>query len=283
MRKLIAFLIKYSVVILFILLELLSFGLIVNNNGYQKSVFFSSGNTVLASLYEVSNSVVEYFYLRQANNGLALENTQLKNQLVELKNQLQVIAPADSVTQNQLQVDPQNEISYIYAKVIHNSTNKMQNYITLNKGERDGIRVDMGVVNEDGVVGIVAKVTEKFSVVIPVINPKLQINSKFKSNNYSGPIVWEGKDYRFTKLNDIARHVKFALGDTLITSGYTYSFPEGILIGTVDDFVINESDAYYDIKIRLAVNFRTLSHVQVINYINYEEQRQLEKSVTQQP
>lgn len=283
MRKLIAFLIKYSVVILFILLELLSFGLIVNNNGYQKSVFFSSGNTVLASLYEVSNSVVEYFYLRQANNGLALENTQLKNQLVELKNQLQVIAPADSVTQNQLQVDPQNEISYIYAKVIHNSTNKMQNYITLNKGERDGIRVDMGVVNEDGVVGIVAKVTEKFSVVIPVINPKLQINSKFKSNNYSGPIVWEGKDYRFTKLNDIARHVKFALGDTLITSGYTYSFPEGILIGTVDDFVINESDAYYDIKIRLAVNFRTLSHVQVINYLNYEEQRQLEKSVTQQP
>lgn len=283
MRKLIAFLIKYSVVILFILLELLSFGLIVNYNGYQKSVFFSSGNTVLASLYEVSNSVVEYFYLRQANNGLALENTQLKNQLVELKNQLQVIAPADSVTQNQLQVDPQNEISYIYAKVIHNSTNKMQNYITLNKGERDGIRVDMGVVNEDGVVGIVAKVTEKFSVVIPVINPKLQINSKFKSNNYSGPIVWEGKDYRFTKLNDIARHVKFALGDTLITSGYTYSFPEGILIGTVDDFVINESDAYYDIKIRLAVNFRTLSHVQVINYLNYEEQRQLEKSVTQQP
>ncbi|MDD3194559.1 MAG: rod shape-determining protein MreC [Paludibacter sp.] len=283
MRKLIAFLIKYSVVILFILLELLSFGLIVNNNGYQKSVFFSSGNTVLASLYEVSNSVVEYFYLRQANNGLALENTQLKNQLVELKNQLQVIAPADSVNQNQLQVDPQNEISYIYAKVIHNSTNKMQNYITLNKGERDGIRVDMGVVNEDGVVGIVAKVTEKFSVVIPVINPKLQINSKFKSNNYSGPIVWEGKDYRFTKLNDIARHVKFALGDTLITSGYTYSFPEGILIGTVDDFVINESDAYYDIKIRLAVNFRTLSHVQVINYLNYEEQRQLEKSVTQQP
>ena len=283
MRKLIAFLIKYSVVILFILLELLSFGLIVNNNGYQKSVFFSSGNTVLASLYEVSNSVVEYFYLRQANNGLALENTQLKNQLVELKNQLQVIAPADSVNQNQLQVDPQNEISYIYAKVIHNSTNKMQNYITLNKGERDGIRVDMGVVNEDGVVGIVAKVTEKFSVVIPVINPKLQINSKFKSNNYSGPIVWEGKDYRFTKLNDIARHVKFALGDTLITSGYTYSFPEGILIGTVDDFVINESDAYYDIKIRLAVNFRTLSHVQVINYLNYEEQRQLEKSVPQQP
>ena len=283
MRKLIAFLIKYSVVILFILLELLSFGLIVNNNGYQKSVFFSSGNTVLASMYEVSNSVVEYFYLRQANNGLALENTQLKNQLVELKNQLQVIAPADSVNQNQLQVDPQNEISYIYAKVIHNSTNKMQNYITLNKGERDGIRVDMGVVNEDGVVGIVAKVTEKFSVVIPVINPKLQINSKFKSNNYSGPIVWEGKDYRFTKLNDIARHVKFALGDTLITSGYTYSFPEGILIGTVDDFVINESDAYYDIKIRLAVNFRTLSHVQVINYLNYEEQRQLEKSVTQQP
>ncbi len=282
MRKLIAFLIRYSVVILFVLLELLSFGLIVNNNGYQKSVFFSSGNTVLASMYEVSNSVVEFFYLRQANNGLAYENTQLKNQIIDLRNQLNSLKPLLSDTTVRLKVEPENEISYIYAKVIHNSTNKMQNYITLNKGARDGIRVDMGVVNEEGVVGIVSKVTEKFSVVIPVLNPKLQINSKFKKNNYSGPVVWEGKDYRYAKLNDIARHVKFSLGDSLITSGYTYSFPEGILVGTVDDFVIRESDAYYNIKIKLAVNFRTLSHVKVINYLNYEEQHQLEQSVLNQ-
>ncbi len=282
MRKLIAFLIKFSVVILFILLELLSFGLIVNNNGYQKSVFFSSSNTVLASLYEISNSVVEFFYLRQANNGLAYENTRLNNEIIELKNQLNSLKPLMSDSTNPVYVQPENEISYIYAKVIHNSTNKMLNYITLNKGSRDGIRVDMGVVNEEGVVGIVSKVTEKFSVVIPVLNPKLQINSKFKKNNYSGPIVWEGKDYRFAKLNDIARHVKFSLGDSLITSGYTYSFPEGILIGTVDDFIIQESDAYYNIRVKLAVNFRTLSHVRVINYLNYEEQRKLEQSVSSQ-
>jgi rod shape-determining protein MreC len=279
MRKLIAFLIKYSIVILFISLELLSFGLIVNNNGYQKSVFFSSGNTALASLYEISNSVVEYFYLRQANDGLANENTQLKNEIVVLRNKLQSIIPDSALTA--VSVDPQNEISYIYAKVIHNSTNKMQNYITLNKGSREGIRVDMGVINEEGVVGIVSKVTEKFSVVIPVLNPKMQVNSKFLKNNYSGPVVWEGEDYRYAKLNDIARHVKFSLGDSLITSGYTYSFPEGILIGTVDDFTIKESDAYYNIRIKLAVNFRTLSHVQVINYLNYEEQRKLEQSVSQ--
>jgi rod shape-determining protein MreC len=282
MRKLIAFLIKFSVVILFILLELLSFGLIVNNNGYQKSVFFSSSNTVLASLYEISNSVVEFFYLRQANNGLAYENTRLNNEIIELKNQLNSLKPLMGDSTNPVYVQPENEISYIYAKVIHNSTNKMLNYITLNKGSRDGIRVDMGVVNEEGVVGIVSKVTEKYSVVIPVLNPKLQINSKFKKNNYSGPIVWEGKDYRFAKLNDIARHVKFSLGDSLITSGYTYSFPEGILIGTVDDFIIQESDAYYNIRVKLAVNFRTLSHVRVINYLNYEEQRKLEQSVSSQ-
>jgi len=281
MRKLIAFLIKYSVLILFIALELLSFSLIVNNNGYQKSVFFSSGNTMLASLYQVSNSVVEYFFLQQANEGLSSENTQLKNEIVNLRNQLQSISADTTVQLLNLPIDPQNEISYIHAKVIHNSTNKMQNFITLNKGERDGIRVDMGVVNEEGVVGIVSKVTEKFSVVIPILNPKMQINSKFIKNNYSGPIVWEGKDYRFARLNDIARHVKFSLGDSLITSGYTYSFPEGILIGTVDDFTIKESDAYYNIRIKLAVNFRTLSHVQVINYLNYEEQRILEQSVIQ--
>lgn len=279
MRKLIAFLIRYSLVILFIGLELLAFGLIVNNNGYQKSVFFSSGNTVMASLFRVSNSVVDFFYLRQANNGLASENTRLKNQLVQLENHL------SNFTRNQVEpaditwMEPEKEITFMSAKVIHNSTNKIQNYITLNKGARDGVRVDMGVINEEGVVGIVSKVTNKFSVVIPILNPKLQISTKFIKNNYSGPIVWEGHDYRYAKLNDIARHVKFSLGDSIITSGYSYSFPEGMLIGTVDDFTIHESDAYYEIKIRLAVNFRTLSHVKLINYLNFEEQQFLEQSV----
>jgi rod shape-determining protein MreC len=276
MRKLFAFLAKYSVLILFIILEIISFSIIVNNDGYRQSVFFSSGNTVVASLYNINNTVVEYFYLKQANEGLAKENVDLQNELATLKLKLDTLTayPAGAQASS---CDPNLEVTYILAKVINNSTNKQLNYITLNKGFRDGVRKDMGVINEDGVVGVVSNVSEKFAVVIPILNPRIHINGKFVKNDYNGFVNWDGIDYRFAKLNDIARHVVFSTGDSLVTSGYTHSFPEGILIGTVDDFNIDESDAYFDIRVRLAVNFRTLSYVKLIDYLNHEERLNLEK------
>lgn len=278
MRKLFAFLIKYSVVILFLILEIISFSLIVKNNDYQKSVFFSSSNTVLASVYELGNSTVEFFYLKSANEGLANENIFLKNQVVELQNKLLAVSKEDTINY-QLKISPDREITYILAKVINNSINKTRNYITLNKGFRDGIRQDMGVISEDGVVGFISNVSEKFSVVLPVLNPKFTIITRFKRNDYTGPINWQGGDYRYVKLNDIARHVEFSLGDSLVTSGYTKSFPEGIPVGTVDDFNIGEGDTYYNIRVKLAANFRTLSYLKVISYVNFEEQTNLENSV----
>jgi rod shape-determining protein MreC len=277
MKNLINFLIQYSVVFLFLFLEIISFTLIVKNQGYQKSVFLSSSNSIVSTLYEGSNSVVEFFKLRVANDNLAEENTRLKNEIINLQNKLATLEPKakDSV---HFRIPPEMEYQFISAKVIHSSTHKLQNYITLNKGAVDGVQVDMGVVSDEGVVGIIKTVSKRFSVVIPVLNPKIQINSKFKRNNYSGSLLWGGQDYRYANLTDIARHVELALGDTLVTSGLTSTFPEGIPVGTIDDFNIKESDAYYNIKVKLAVNFRTLSHVKVINYLNYKEQRQLEKT-----
>lgn len=280
MRNLINFLIQYSVLMLFLLLEIISFALVVNNREYQKSVFFTSANVFVSNMYEVSNSVVEFFKLRTANENLSEENTSLKNEIILLKNELSTLRPEkeDSV---HFQIPPEMEYQFISAKVINNSTNKLQNYITLNKGIRDGIRVDMGVVSDEGVVGIVKVVSTKCSVVIPVLNDKIKINCKFKKNNYSGPLQWTGIDYRYANLNDIARHVEFSLGDSLITSGFTSTFPEGIPVGTIEDFKIKESDAYYNIKVKLAVNFRTLSHVKVIDYKNYKEQKTIEKIAEQ--
>ena len=277
MKNLINFLIQYSVVFLFLFLEVISFTMIVKNQEYQRSVFLSSSNSMVSGMYEWSNSVVEFFKLRAANDNLSEENTALKNQIIKLQNKLQTLTPEvdDSI---HFRIPPEMEYEFISAKVINSSTNKIQNYITLNKGSIDGIKVDMGVISDEGVVGIVKTVNDKFSVVVPILNNKIEINCKFKRNNYSGPLKWEGEDYRYANLNDIARHVELSLGDTLITSGFTSTFPEGIPVGYVEDFKIKESDAYYNIKVKLAVNFRTLSHVKVINYLNYKEQKDLEKS-----
>ena len=276
MKNLINFLIQYSVVFLFLFLEVISFTLIVKNQEYQKSVFLSSSNSMVSGMYEWSNSVVEFFKLRAANDNLSEENTALKNQIINLQNKLSMLKPetSDSV---HFRIPPEMEYQFISAKVINSSTNKLQNYITLNKGAIDGIKIDMGVISDEGVVGIVKTVSNRFSVVIPILNPKIEVSCKFKRNNYNGGLLWSGEDYRYANMTDIARHVEIKLGDTIITSGLTSAFPEGIPVGNIEDFKIKESDAYYRIKVKLAVNFRTLSHVKVINYLNFQEQKELEK------
>ncbi len=251
--------------------------MIVKNQAYQKSVFLSSSNYMVSNMYEWSNSVIEFFKLRAANDNLSEENTALKNQILDLQNKLYTFKPqaTDSI---RFRIPPEMEYKFISAKVINCSTNKLQNYITLNKGALDGIKTDMGVISDEGVVGIVKTVSDRFTVVIPILNPKIQISCKFKRNNYSGPLLWTGEDYRYANLTDIARHVQLSLGDTLITSGLTSAFPEGIPVGLIEDFHIKESEAYFNIKVKLAVNFRTLSHVKVINYLNYNAQKEIEKT-----
>lgn len=280
MRNLINFLLQYSVLILFVVLASVSFTLVVKNQEYQRSVFLTSSNAMVASVYELNNALVEFFKLRATNEILATENTNLRNEIVQLRNRLSTIHPkvVDSI---RFRIPPEMEYSFVSAKVINNSTNKLQNFITINKGKQDGIKVDMGVISDLGVVGIVKTVSDKFSVVIPILNDKIKINCKFKHNNYSGPLNWNGMDYRYASMLDIARHVKFALGDSLVTSGFTNAFPEGIPVGTIADFKIKESDPYYTIKVKLAVDFRTLSYVKVIDYKNYIEQRHLEQVTIQ--
>lgn len=278
LKNLINFLIRYSVVFLFVFLEILSLLLIARSQGYQRSVMLSSANNTVGQIYIASNSVVEFFKLRTANENLSEENTKLKNRVLQLENQLGAITDTiDNSTWKNARIAPEKEYAYISAKVIRNTTGMLQNYMTINKGSNDGITPDMGVVGDEGVVGIVKNVSPKFSVVIPVLNPKIQINCKFKKNNYTGPLVWNGKDSRYANLTDIARHVKFSLGDTLITSGLTKTFPEGIMVGTINDYNIKQSDAYFNIQVKLAVNFRALTHVKVINYLNYYEQNKLEQ------
>lgn len=228
-------------------------------------------------MYESSSKAVEFFKLSDANKNLSEENTFLKNRVTELENRLYSLTDStDASNWKTVKISPERQYNYISAKVIRLTTHQVQNYITLNKGSLDSIKPDMGVIGDQGVVGIVETVSPHFSKVIPILHPKSTIITKFKKNNYYGPLVWDGVDSRYAKLNDIARHVRFSLGDTLITSGFK-SFPEGIVVGTINNYNIKESDAYYNIQVKLAVDFRSLTYVQVINYKNYKEQKDIEE------
>ena len=276
MRTLLQFLVKYSILLLFLVLEIVAFILLVRHNNYPQSAVLSSANRVSATLYEAGSTVSDYFSLRTQNRVLMDENAELRNRIAALENKLESVEE-DSLAQY---VYADKNIEVRAAKVINNSTHLQRNYMTLNKGERDGVGIDMGVVSKEGVVGIVSAVSEKYAVVIPVLNPKVSISCKLRKNGYVGTLHWDGKDYRFAELQDIARHIDVNEGDTIVTSGYSDVFPENLPVGIIDKAELTESDAYYNIKVRLAVNFKTIEYVSVIENKNREEQKLLE-GVTQ--
>ena len=274
MRKLFLFLARYSILGLFLLLGTISFALFLSNNKYPQSVVFSSSNQVASYLFHVSSSVTDFLNLRSENESLLTQNIELKNRIVQLENKL-ALAEFD----NQINFDyiyPEKEFRFIPARIINNSTNRTRNFITLNQGERDGVRANMGVVSAEGVVGIVKTISNRFSVVISLLNPMNRVSSKITRNNQVGPLIWDGKDYRYAMLADIPRHVELFVGDTIVTSGLTATFPACIPIGVIESYTIGEGDAFYTIRVRLAVNFRTVSNVSVFDYKNYYEQKEIE-------
>ncbi len=281
MRNLINFFTRNSSVFLFLLLEIFAILLISDNKRYQRSVLLSSTNAFTGWMYEKNSIVVDFFKLKRTNKTLSEENIFLKNRLALLEGVLSVYD--DSINNKKLtslrkRFSPDKDYRYISAKVIRNTVHFPENYITLNKGANDGIRPNMGVISNHAVVGIVETVSPKFSKVISILHPILLINTKFQSNNTFGTLNWDGKDYQYAKLNDIPRHIEFNKGDTLVTSGFAKTFPEGIMVGTVADFSLPESATAYDIKVKLKTDYRSLTYVQVVDYLNYDEQLTLENS-----
>ena len=281
MRNLLNFLLKYNHWFLFILLEVISFVLLFRFNHYQHSVYFSSANVVAGKVYEVSGGITSYFHLKSVNEDLLDRIMELEQQNRNLENAL-VKHLSDSTELNSIRNLSDTDYEIFKARVINNSLNLVDNYITLNRGSKDGIRPEMGVVDGNGVVGIVYETSSHYSRVISVLNSKSSISCKIVGSEYFGYLKWEYGDAQYAYLKDLPRHAEFNLGDTVVTSGYSTVFPEGIMIGTVDDMADSNDGLSYLLKVKLATDFGKVSEVRVIARTGQREQKELEqKSLAQ--
>ncbi len=261
MKSLLQFLSKYSILLMFIALEVLSLILVTTQNQYQRSAFFSSANSISGWTYSIYSNISSYIGLKKENQVLQEENTLLKNQLTMLENQNEALR--EGLAADYTYAD--HDYNFISARVINASVNKNHNYLTLNKGKRDGVRVNMGVVNSDGVVGIVCSVGERFSTVIPAINTDAAISCKVKNSNNMGFLKWDGRDYRYCQLKDMAKHIELNVGDTVLTSGVSSIFPSNIMVGTIKEINTAESDAYHQIVVTLSTNYNQLGYVNIVS------------------
>ena len=278
MRNLLNFLLKYNYCFLFILLELISFVLLFRFNHYQGSVFFTSSNKLAGSVYEAANQVTGYFHLKSINDDLVQKNVELELQMEHLRKAL-VDVTGDSMSVEQMKKNALTGYDMYKARVINNSLTHVDNYITIDKGEKDGIRSEMGVVNGNGIVGIVYLTSDNYSVVIPVLNSKSNISCKIKKSDYFGFLKWEGGSSKYAIVKDMPRHSLFSLGDTVVTSGHSAVFPGGIPVGTIEEITDSHDGLSYQLKVKLFTDFARLNDVRVIERKGQEEQIKLEQKL----
>lgn len=273
MRNLLLFFKRYSHVFLFIALEAIAIVLIVQNSYYQSSKMISWCNSIAGSCYSRVASVSNYFKLAETNRQLVEENARLREQLASsyIQYNKKVFEIEDTVYKQ--------KYSYIEAQIIKNSFNKRCNYIMINKGTAQGVKNDMAVMSPQGIVGTVVNTTRNFATIMSVLHPDSRNSVKVKRIGISGSLTWDGKDFRYGTLVDIPTTHKLYKNDTIVTSGFSQEFPEGIVVGYVEGVRQNPGDGFYTVRIRLATDFNKINFVYVINNIFHEEQEVLNKKI----
>ena len=269
MKEIIKLILKYHFTIIFILLEIVSFSLIIRHNEYQRAIFSESASTLFGNISSTITSIKDYFRLKEINESLAKENILLKNRL-EAYEFLQDTIIQRTVVEGSIPV-----YEYIGAKQVNATYNRTKNYITLNRGRKNGLQKEMAVCTPEGIVGLIQDLSDHFAVVIPLINVDARISAKIKKNNYYGSLQWDGNDYAYSYLNDIPYHVEVNAGDTIVTSGLSKIFPEGIVVGYVES-VDKVTANFLKINLKLAVYFKRLNNFYVILNKKKNEQTSLE-------
>ena len=274
MRNLLNLFYKYHYFLLFVGMQAVCFLLIINNRGYQRTAMFNSANSIAANLYAVTASTNQYLRLKEDNKKLAEENAELRNLMKSSYDILHIGTPVfvknDSLFRKRY--------TFQAARVIKSSTDFQKNYLTLNIGSIQGVTKDQSVINSDGVVGVVKDVSANFCTVTSMLHKEQKTICKVKKDGAYGPLSWDGKDYRYVYLTDIATHVELVIGDTICTSALSDYFPENIHVGIIESFEKKQSDAFYTIKVRLKTNFKNLNYVYVVGNNYRNEKDSLEQS-----
>jgi len=243
MDALLAFIKRYNYVFVFLLLEILAIIFITQNSNYQGSKIVKTGNAIAGRCYGTISMVGDYFGLRRENELLAAENAQLRAQLES------------------------SYISYNLREFVKEDTVYKQrySYIMINKGRKQGIKLDQAVISPQGIVGVVVNTTDNFATIMPVLHSNSRNSVKISRINTNGSLIWNGGDFRFATLIDIPTTHELLTNDTIVTSGMANDFPEGIMVGYVEETSSEPGSGFYTIKVRLATEFTKLDHVYIID------------------
>lgn len=279
MQNLLEFLRKYLYWLVFLLLEVVSLVSLFKYNSYQGSVYFTTANQVVGSLYSMGSGIVSYLNLGMVNEKLEADNEQLREEIYLLRKHISQTTAVPDTLPVSISDPTASPYSYrlVQAHVVRNSLHRSNNLMTIDKGEAEGIRPEMGVVCSQGVVGIVFLTSAHYSIVIPLLNTSSQLSCRLHHTEYFGTLSWQRGNPAVSYVTGIPRHAKIPKGALIETNGFSDIFPEGIPVGTV----LHKGDAAdgmtYQLKVKLAVDFSILRNVSVITGYTKPERQVLEQ------
>lgn len=262
-NNLIDFIRKYCYIFLFILFETISMILLFRFNSYQGSVWFSAANSVAAGINSTYSNVMNFFNLEQVNQELTAQNIALQRETEHLRQSL-ITATKDTTITEKLMREKLVGYNMVPATVVSNSAERSNNYLVIDRGEKDGIRPEMGVVGGGGVVGIIYLTGPHHSLVIPVTNRKSSISCRVRGQNYFGYLQWDGSSMLSAYVDDVPRYAKVKVGQAIETSGYSAVFPPGIFVGRVRTIRNSTDGQSYSLDVTLGTNFANLRDVLVV-------------------
>lgn len=267
MQQIINFIIRYKTFLLYFFLMVVSLGFTIQSHSYHQSIFFNSSNWVTGNVYDIAYGITSYFDLDEENERLLKENRMLRD--------LWLNQPLlDSIQRDTSALN----YTIISGQVIKNSYADQRNYITLNKGRKDGVDQDMGVITDLGILGIVENTSNSFATVQSILNENSNINAKIKNTDHFGSLIWDTRTYSEVQLIDIPRLVPLTIGDTIVTGAMSSIFPENIPIGIIKQFDLDSSKSFYRINIDLFNDMTNIKNVYIINNLNKKEQLELQEA-----
>jgi rod shape-determining protein MreC len=269
MRQIIYFIKKFRFFLLFLVLEIVAVNFTIQHHSYHNSKFVNSANVISGGFYSKMSSITDFFHLKTDNKILIEENTRLLNLLEQKAILIDTLLIKTDTSYIQ-------KYNYTVAKIINNNFTKRNNFLTINKGENQGVKTDMGVINSRGIIGVIKSTSNNYATVLSILNNLSKINVRLKKSDHFGTMIWDGKSYLNTQIIDIPRQANIKVGDTIITGGKSVIFPEGIPVGVISDINI-ENNQYQKINIALFNDMSAIGYVQIVENLQKEEQLQLEQ------
>lgn len=274
MQQIVNFIIKYKYFLFFLLLEIIAISFTIQNHSYHNSKYINSANFLTGGIYKRINRFTEYGNLKRQNQQLLNENTKLKNilskQNIDTSSQVYGLIDTTKYFQKYL---------YTPANVIDNQYHKKYNYLTIDKGSNDGIDSDQGVINSNGVIGITQNLSKNYTTVLSILNENSKINVRLTNSLHFGTLQWDGKNFNILQLVDLPIQANIQKGDSLITGGKSIIFPEGIPVGIVEDFSV-ENNSYRFINVKLFNDMSAIGPVNVVTSLYKDELKKIQETTT---